>query len=77
MSETSGLGELSRPVGPPGTASGSLASQRQGVRVVLLSLSAAILLLGAAIAAVFCYHALSGGSPAAAAAHGFLLPLRS
>ena len=56
MSETNGLEALGRPVG----TAGPLACQRQGVRVALLSLAAAILLLGAAIAVVFCYHAISG-----------------
>jgi hypothetical protein len=35
--------------------------QRRGLRITLLSLAAAILLLGAAVAGVFSYHVLSSG----------------
>jgi hypothetical protein len=38
---------------------------RRGLRVALLSLAAAILLLGATIAGMFGYHAISGGAAAA------------
>jgi hypothetical protein len=64
MSETSGVERLSRPVRAPGIPARPAARQRQGVRVTLLSLAAAILLLGAAIAAVFCYHAISTSASA-------------
>jgi len=67
MSETNGAEKLSRPLRAAGIAARPAACQRQSVRVALLSLAAAILLLGAAIAAVFCYRAISAGSPAAAA----------
>jgi hypothetical protein len=69
MSEPNGLEELSRPVLATGAVTWPPVRQRPGVRVALLSLAAAILLLGAAIAAIFCYRLLDGVSPAAAASH--------
>ena len=66
MSEKNGLGELSRPVWAAGSAMELTVRSRRGLRIVLLSLATAILLLGAAIAAAFGYHAISSGSPAAA-----------
>lgn len=58
MSETHSLEDLRR----PGTAAGSMTEQpvrkRRGLRIVLLSLAAAILLLGAAIAGVFGYQSI-------------------
>jgi uncharacterized membrane protein len=44
-------------------------ARRRSLRVALLSLAAAILLLGAAIAGVFGYRAISGATPAPAAFH--------
>jgi hypothetical protein len=67
MSETNGLEELSRPVLAAGVATQPPVRRRQGMRVALLSIASAILLLGAAIAAVFGYRIISGGAPAAAA----------
>ena len=58
--------------GPAGAMAGITAAGirgRRGLRVALLSLAVTILLLGAAIAGVFGYHAVSGGSAAAAAFH--------
>jgi len=66
MSEKNGLGELSRPVWAAGSAIELPVRSRRGLRVALLSLATAILLLGAAVAAVFGYHAITNGSPSAA-----------
>ena len=71
MSETYGLEELSAPglaAGVSPAAEPSLRNRR-GLRIALLSLAAAILLLGAAIAGAFGYQAIRNGSPAAAARH--------
>ena len=45
------------------------ARQRAVVRVALLSLAAAILLLGAVLAVVFCCRAVTAGTSAPAAPH--------
>jgi hypothetical protein len=67
MSKAYDLEELGGPAQVMAGATEAGISTRRGLRVALLSLATAILLLGAAIAAVFGYHAIRGGSPAAAA----------
>ncbi len=80
MGKADGPAGLGGPVEVMADGTGPGIRTRRGLRVALLSHAAAILLLGAATAAAFCYHVLNGGSPAAAASHewhALSLPRRS
>jgi hypothetical protein len=67
MSEAYGLRDLGGSAEVAARAAKPGIRGRRGLRIALLSLAAAILLLGAAIAGIFGYRAMNGGQSASAA----------
>jgi hypothetical protein len=61
MGERADVADLSRAVDLMDTGPRGGIRDRRGLRVTLLSLAAAVLLLGAAVAAAFGYLMLAGG----------------
>ena len=79
MSKAFGLRDLGGPAEAAARAVTPGIRGRRGLRLALLSLAAVILLLGAAIAGVFCYQNIghgftSGGSAGAGAEVGARIP---
>ena len=60
--------------GEPARHPGSRRRPQAGLRIALLSLATVILLLGAAIAGIFCYESIGRGGPAGAESGSIMAP---